>query len=39
VLIWPGPSLTTLVVLTGIWLVVMGAVQLLMVLRLRPRAS
>ncbi|MCO8273214.1 DUF308 domain-containing protein [Actinoplanes sp. TRM 88003] len=36
VLIWPGPSLATIVWLTGIWLVVMGAMQLLLVFRHRP---
>ncbi|WP_433382134.1 HdeD family acid-resistance protein [Actinoplanes sp. CA-142083] len=39
VLIWPGPSLKTLVVLTGIWLLLMGALQLFLVLRARPGAS
>ena len=36
VLIWPGPSLTTIVVLTGIWLLLLGAMQLVLVLRSRP---
>jgi uncharacterized membrane protein HdeD (DUF308 family) len=39
VLIWPGPSLKTLVVLTGIWLLLLGAVQLVLVLRSRPRGA
>ncbi|MCU7729264.1 DUF308 domain-containing protein [Actinoplanes sp. KI2] len=38
VLIWPGPSLTTIVVLTGIWLLLLGAMQLVLVLRSRPSA-
>lgn len=36
VLIWPGPSLATLVVLTGIWLLVIGVAQAVLVLRTRP---
>lgn len=36
VLIWPGPSLATLVVLTGIWLLVIGITQAVLVLRTRP---
>ncbi|WP_051808711.1 HdeD family acid-resistance protein [Actinoplanes subtropicus] len=36
VLIWPGPSLATIVVLTGVWLLVLGAMQLVLVLRSRP---
>ena len=36
VLFWPGPSLATIVWLTGIWLLVMGLMQLFMVLRHRP---
>jgi uncharacterized membrane protein HdeD (DUF308 family) len=36
VLIWPGPSLTTIVVLTGVWLLLLGAMQLVLVLRSRP---
>ncbi|MGK5678096.1 HdeD family acid-resistance protein [Actinoplanes sp. URMC 104] len=36
VLLWPGPSLATIVWLTGIWLLLMGLIQLLMVLRNRP---
>jgi uncharacterized membrane protein HdeD (DUF308 family) len=36
VLIWPGPSLATLVALTGIWLIVVGLMQLFLVLRTRP---
>ena len=38
VLLWPGPSLATIVWLTGIWLLVMGLMQLILVLRNRPRA-
>jgi uncharacterized membrane protein HdeD (DUF308 family) len=36
VLLWPGPSLATLVALTGIWLIVVGLMQLFLVLRTRP---
>jgi uncharacterized membrane protein HdeD (DUF308 family) len=36
VLVWPGPSLATLVALTGIWLIVVGLMQLFLVLRTRP---
>ncbi|MCY1139740.1 DUF308 domain-containing protein [Actinoplanes sp. Pm04-4] len=36
VLLWPGPSLATIVWLTGIWLVVMGFMQLFLVFRHRP---
>jgi uncharacterized membrane protein HdeD (DUF308 family) len=36
VLIWPGPSLATIVWLTGIWLIVMGFMQLFLVVRHRP---
>ncbi|MBM2622004.1 DUF308 domain-containing protein [Actinoplanes sp. LDG1-06] len=36
VLFWPGPSLATIVWLTGIWLLVMGVIQLVLVLRHRP---
>lgn len=39
VLFWPGPSLATLVWLTGIWLIVLGVFQLFLVLRSRPRAA
>jgi uncharacterized membrane protein HdeD (DUF308 family) len=39
VLIWPGPSLATIVVLTGIWLLIIGAFQLVLVLRSRPSAA
>jgi len=39
VLLWPGMTLLTLVFLTGIWLIVMGAIQLVIVLRSRPRAA
>lgn len=39
VLIWPGPSLTTIVVLTGIWLLLLGAMQLVLVLRSRPSTA
>ena len=36
ILIWPGPSLATLVYLTGIWLIVTGAIQLALVIGTRP---
>lgn len=36
VLLWPGPSLATLVAVTGIWLIVVGIMQLFLVLRTRP---
>jgi uncharacterized membrane protein HdeD (DUF308 family) len=39
ILIWPGPSLTTLVYLTGIWLLLTGVVQLILVLRTRRRSA
>jgi|tagenome__1003787_1003787.scaffolds.fasta_scaffold20493030_2 uncharacterized membrane protein HdeD (DUF308 family) len=38
VLIWPGPTLAALVVLTGIWLILLGALQLFLVVRSRPAA-
>jgi uncharacterized membrane protein HdeD (DUF308 family) len=38
VLIWPDIRLLTLVYLTGIWLILMGVVQFVMALRLRPAA-
>jgi len=39
VLLWPGPSLATIVYLNGIWLIVIGAVQLVLALRTRPAAA
>lgn len=39
VLLWPGATLITIIYLTGIWLIVMGAVQLFLALRTRPRAG
>jgi uncharacterized membrane protein HdeD (DUF308 family) len=39
VLFWPGPSLATLVYLTGIWLVAIGLLQVFMVLRTRPGSA
>lgn len=36
VLIWPGPTLATLVYVTGVWLLVIGAVQLVLVINNRP---
>jgi len=39
VLLWPGPSLATIVYLSGIWLIVIGAVQLVLVLRTRRAAA
>jgi uncharacterized membrane protein HdeD (DUF308 family) len=39
VLLWPGATLITIIYLTGIWLIVMGAVQLFLVLRTRPSAG
>jgi uncharacterized membrane protein HdeD (DUF308 family) len=39
VLLWPGPTLAAIVYFTGIWLFVMGAVQLVIVLRSRPTAA
>ena len=39
VLLWPKLTLVTLVYLLGIWLIVMGIVQFVIVLRTRPRAA
>jgi uncharacterized membrane protein HdeD (DUF308 family) len=39
ILVWPVPSLATLVYLTGIWLVLTGVVQLVLVIRTRPAAA
>jgi len=39
VLLWPGPTLAAIVYFTGIWLIVMGVVQLAVVLRARPTAG
>jgi uncharacterized membrane protein HdeD (DUF308 family) len=39
VLIWPGPTLTALVILTGLWLILLGVLQLFLVLRARPSAT
>lgn len=38
VLLWPKLTLVAMVVVTGIWMVVMGFVQLLLVLRMRAAA-
>jgi uncharacterized membrane protein HdeD (DUF308 family) len=37
VLLWPGASLTTILYVTGFWLIVMGFAQVLVALRARPR--
>lgn len=39
VLIWPAMSLATLVFLTGIWLIILGAVQFIVALATRPIAE
>lgn len=39
VLIWPAMTLATLVFLTGIWLIILGAVQFIVVLSTRPIAE
>lgn len=36
VLVWPGPTLATIVVFTGIWMILMGIVQFFLALRSRP---
>jgi uncharacterized membrane protein HdeD (DUF308 family) len=36
VLLWPGLTLFAMVVFTGVWLIVMGLVQFVLVLRSRP---
>jgi uncharacterized membrane protein HdeD (DUF308 family) len=38
VLLWPAATLLTIIYLTGIWLIVMGAIELFLVLRTRPAA-
>jgi uncharacterized membrane protein HdeD (DUF308 family) len=39
VLLWPAATLLTIIYLTGIWLVVIGAIELFLVLRTRPSAA